>query len=140
MCFKSDNLKPSDLLKMITTPVEKQRAKSYYLGPHEGRYNEDNKSLGNHSVRIDQKKRSSSKNKRKDKNKSLERDLTNNSHLFKMSNKEIKRVLSITFRISRSTSLSTNHSQNMQNLLKKYNIPKKKTTGREHTVRRTKWD
>lgn len=27
-----DNLKPADLLKMITTPVEKQRAKSYYLG------------------------------------------------------------------------------------------------------------
>jgi len=27
-----DNLKPSDLLKMITTPVEKQRAKSYFLG------------------------------------------------------------------------------------------------------------
>lgn len=71
-CDNVDNLKPADLLKMITTPVEKQRAKSYYLGPnhHSKKYViEDNKSLGNNSVRIDQKK-SSSKFK-KDKNKSL---------------------------------------------------------------------
>jgi hypothetical protein len=57
---------------MITTPIEKQRAKSYYLGPNHNnkRYVvDDNKSLGNNSVRIDQK-RSSSKFK-KDKNKSL---------------------------------------------------------------------
>jgi len=79
---------------MITTPVEKQRAKSYYLGhgDHAKRYGEDNKSLGNNSVRIDQKKRSQSKFKR-DKNKSLEKDVTlNHSKFFKNNNKSSKKV------------------------------------------------
>jgi hypothetical protein len=97
----ADVLKPADLLKMITTPVEKQRAKSYYLGPHNpGRHHDDNKSLGNHSVRVDQRKRS--KHHRKDKNKSLERDLTNNnSKYFKNTNKSVKKVSVILFRINR---------------------------------------
>ena len=57
---------------MITTPVEKQRAKSYYLGPnHTGKRNADDiKSLGSHSVRIEQKRKSASKFK-KDKNQQI---------------------------------------------------------------------
>ena len=85
---------------MITTPVEKQRAKSYYLGPHHPGRHDDNKSLGNNSVRVDQRKRS--KNHRKDKNKSLERDATaNNSKYFKnTTNKSVKKVDFTIFRIS----------------------------------------
>ena len=79
---------------MITTPVEKQRAKSYYLGPHHGgRHHEDNKSLGNNSVRVDQRKRSNPKHHKKDTNKSLEKDYTgNSSKYFKNPNKSVKRV------------------------------------------------
>lgn len=77
---------------MITTPIEKQRAKSYYLGPHHGRHHDDNKSLGNNSVRVDQKRKSNPKMSRKDKNKSLERDTTtNNSKYFR--NKSGKKVI-----------------------------------------------
>lgn len=75
---------------MITTPVDKQRAKSYYLGPNHGRHHDDNKSLGNNSVRVDQRKKS--KNHRKDKNKSLERDPTNTSKYFKNTVKSVKKV------------------------------------------------
>ena len=83
---------------MITTPVEKQRAKSYYLGPNHGRHHDDNKSQGNHSVRVDQRKRSNPKHHRKDKNKSLEKDATViNTRYFK-NNKVMKRVTLSLFR------------------------------------------
>lgn len=85
---------------MITTPVEKQRAKSYYLGPnHTGKRNTDDiKSLGSHSVRIEQKRKSASKFK-KDKNQSLEKDNSyNNSKFFKAANKSNKKVSSILLR------------------------------------------
>jgi hypothetical protein len=83
---------------MITTPIEKQRAKSYYLGPnHGGRH--DEKSLGNNSVRVDQKRRSNPKYKGR--NKSLERDTNYNSKSFKNPNKSMKKVPLSSFRISR---------------------------------------
>ena len=76
---------------MITTPVDKQRSKSYYMGNHQKQH-EDNKSLGHHSVRIDQKKRSTSKF-RKNRNKSMERDASMNlSKFFKNPPKPTKRV------------------------------------------------
>lgn len=85
-----DNLKPADLLKMITTPVEKQRAKSYYLAPHGKKNVEDIKSLGSHSVRIDQKRNSKAK---KERNYSIEKDNSyNNSKFFKGPTKSTKKV------------------------------------------------
>jgi hypothetical protein len=87
-----DSLKPADLLKMISTPVEKQRSKSYYLGPQPGRraHGDEIKNLGFHSVRIDQKRRSASKGR---KDKSLEKDNSyNNSKFFKAANKSHKKV------------------------------------------------
>ena len=88
---------------MITTPIEKQRAKSYYIAPHHGRHHEDNRSIGNNSVRVDQRKSSNpKKQQRKDKNKSLERDQTvNSSKYFKTSNKTMKRVVFSLFSKSR---------------------------------------
>ena len=93
---------------MITTPVDKQRSKSYYMGNHEGRkHHEDNKSLGHHSVRMDQKKPSTSKF-RKNRNKSMERDTSmNHSKFFKNPPKPAKRVHIRLFRISPATNQST---------------------------------
>jgi hypothetical protein len=95
---------------MITTPVEKSRAKSYYLGPQ--RHGEDNRSLGNHSVRIDQKKRSQSKMKR-DKHKSTEKDTTLNGSKFfrnpKSAKKDKDKSLSKSMNKSTSKHLKSPH-------------------------------
>jgi hypothetical protein len=92
---------------MITTPMEKQRAKSYYLGPHHKEKRngaEDIKSLGSHSVRIEQKRRSASKFKR-DKNLSLEKENSfNHSKFFKAPVKSNKKVHSIILRINQPIS------------------------------------
>ena len=101
---------------MITTPVEKQRAKSYYLGPHHGgRNHDDNKSLGNNSVRVDQRRRSNPK-PRKEKNKSLEKDYSGNSSKYFKNNKTIKRVFPSLFRTNPQTNRWTNPHRNISNL------------------------
>jgi 5'-AMP-activated protein kinase, catalytic alpha subunit len=92
--FIADNLKAADILKMISTPNEKQRSKSYYLGSQNfgKRKTDDINSLGSHSVRIEQKRKSASKFK-KDKNQSLEKDRSyNNSKYFKPAAKSSKKV------------------------------------------------
>lgn len=80
---------------MISTPNEKQRSKSYYLGSqHFGKRKtgDDMNSVGSHSVRIEQKRKSASKFK-KDKNLSLEKDRSyNNSKYFKPASKSNKKV------------------------------------------------
>jgi hypothetical protein len=90
-----DNLKAADILKMISTPNEKQRSKSYYLGSQnfgKRKTGDDINSLGSHSVRIEQKRKSASKFK-KDKNQSFERDRSyNNSKYFKPVSKSTKKV------------------------------------------------
>lgn len=48
--FIVDTLKPSDLIKMVTSPIIDKRAKSYYLGARHK--HEEDKSFGNNSVRI----------------------------------------------------------------------------------------
>ena len=101
---------------MITTPVEKQRAKSYYLGPHHGgRHHDDNKSLGNNSVRVDQRRRSNPK-PRKDKNKSLEKEYSGNSSKYFKNNKTIKRVFPSSFRTNPPTNRWINPHPNTSNL------------------------
>jgi len=76
---------------MITTPVvDKQRPKSYYLGQKHAKQEHD-RTIGNSSVRIDQKKRSHSKLKG-DKNKSLEKDVSANHSKFFKTNKSNKKV------------------------------------------------
>jgi hypothetical protein len=97
-------LKAADILKMISTPIEKQRAKSYYLGPQHGKRQtgDDIKSLGSHSVRIEQKKKSASIRK-KDRNQSLEKDSSyNNSKFFRATNKSNKKVYCYLSRINPS--------------------------------------
>ena len=79
---------------MIMAPVEKGRSKSYYLGGGHGRkHPDDNKSQGHHSVRIDQRKPSTTK-PRKSRNKSMERDGSmNHSKFFKNPPKSHKKVV-----------------------------------------------
>ena len=136
----SDNLKPADLLKMISAPVEKQRSQSYYLGNHYRKHHDDNRSLGHHSVRIDQKKRSSSK-PRKQRNKSMEREHSvNNSKFFKNPPKP-KRVQSQTLRTDRQTSQWTNPRVGPRN--HPSDITRSQTKiwpGRARIVTKIKWD
>jgi hypothetical protein len=81
---------------MISTPNEKQRSKSYYLGSQnfgKRKTGDDINSLGSHSVRIEQKRKSASKFKKDPKNQSFERDRSyNNSKYFKPVSKSGKKV------------------------------------------------